>query len=57
MLPKEPEILLSYVNTHLRDDGCTLEEFCLEHDLTREELEERLAGTGCVYHAECRRFY
>ncbi len=43
MLPKDPVILLSYVNTRLRD-GCTsLEDFCLEEDADPVTLTERLA--------------
>ena len=57
MLPQDPAILLSYVNTCLRDSGCTLEDFCLEHGVPREELERRLAPMGCSYHPDCRRFF
>lgn len=57
MLPQDPAILLSYVNTCLRDGGCTLEDFCLEHDVSRAELEEKLSALGCSYHQDCRRFF
>ena len=57
MLPQDPAILLSYVNTCLRDSGCSLEEFCAQHDLSPEELACRLAPMGCSYHEDARRFF
>lgn len=56
MLPQDPAILLSYVNTCMRDEGCSLEEFCREHDADREELEKKLAALGVQYDPEHRRF-
>ena len=56
MLPQDPAILLSYVNTHMRDEGCSLEEFCREYDADREELEQKLAALGFRYDPEHRRF-
>lgn len=56
MLPKDPVILLSYVNTRLRD-GCTsLEEFCLEEDADPVMLTERLAEIGCHYDEQNHQF-
>ena len=46
MLPQDPAILLSYVNTCMRDEGCSLEEFCREHDADREELLTLLEDLG-----------
>lgn len=56
MLPQDPMILLSYVNTCMRDEGCSLEEFCAVHDVEPKELEEKLAQLGYVYSQEHRRF-
>ncbi|RHR05642.1 DUF4250 domain-containing protein [Pseudoflavonifractor sp. AF19-9AC] len=56
MLPQDPAILLSYVNTCMRDEGCSLEEFCQEHDADQEKLEQKLAQLGCCYDPEHRRF-
>lgn len=56
MLPQDPAILLSFVNTCLRDRGCTLEEFCLEHGVRREDIMQRLAQIGFHYDAAQRRF-
>ena len=56
MLPKDPMILLSYLNTKLRDDYSTLEELCRSLDLDRDELEQRLAALDYRYAPELNRF-
>ena len=38
MIPKDPMILLSYVNTQLRDFYPSLTEFCKTFDLDEEAL-------------------
>jgi len=48
-LPKDPFILLSYVNTQLRDNYPDLDEFCAAQDVNREELEVLLASVGFTY--------
>ena len=49
MLPSDPVILLSFVNTKLRDDYSDLEDLCAGEDISREILEEKLAAIGCRY--------
>jgi len=49
MIPKDPMILLSYVNTKLRDQYPTLEEFCKGENVDLEALKEKLASVGCEY--------
>ena len=39
MLPKDPAILLSVVNTKLRDDYADLEDLCAAEDADRAALE------------------
>ena len=56
MLPKDPMILLSYVNTHLRDDYPTLDALCEDMDISRAELEEQLEAFGFVYDERQNRF-
>ena len=41
-LPKDPIILLSYVNTKLRDYYSTLGDFCVSEDIDENELKESL---------------
>ncbi|MBR4550329.1 MAG: DUF4250 domain-containing protein [Oscillospiraceae bacterium] len=56
MLPKDPMILLSYVNTKLRDEYESLDALCADLDLDRRTLEETLAAAGFVYREEQKRF-
>ena len=43
MLPKDPCILLSYVNTKLRDQYACLEDLCTDLDADQAELCRTLA--------------
>ena len=56
MLPKDPFILMSYVNQKLRDEYADLDAFCEDREIDREELERRLAEAGFVYDEEQKRF-
>ncbi|WP_328740276.1 DUF4250 domain-containing protein [Gemmiger gallinarum] len=49
MLPQDPIILLSYVNTKLRDRDHSLENFCSTEDVDQAELCSRLAKVGYTY--------
>ena len=56
MLPNDPMILLSYLNTRLRDDYASFDALCEDLDLSREELEKKLEAVGFAYDAEQNRF-
>ncbi|MCI8422520.1 MAG: DUF4250 domain-containing protein [Lawsonibacter sp.] len=56
MLPQDPHILLSYVNTRLRDGSAGLEDFCAEQDVDQDWLESTLAAAGYRYRPEQNRF-
>ena len=56
MLPKDPMILLSWVNTHLRDEYPSLDALCEDRDLDRAALEAKLAAVGFAYDAVQNRF-
>lgn len=49
MLPKDPFLLLSVVNTKLRDEYESLDALCAALDLDRTALEEKLAAAGFRY--------
>ena len=55
-IPKDPMILLSFVNMKLRDEYRTLEEFCKEHDLDVETLKKKLEDIGFQYNAKLKQF-
>ena len=56
MLPKDPFILLSYVNTRLRDRFSDLEELCEDEEIDRDALERSLGELGYTYSPEQNRF-
>ena len=56
MLPQDPIILLSYVNTKLRDEYGDLDELCGALDADRDELVRKLEGVNYVYSPERNQF-
>lgn len=55
-IPNDPMILLSYVNTKLRDEYDSIDDLCAGLCIPREELEQKLAAVGFVYNVETNRF-
>lgn len=55
-MPKDPVMLLSYVNTQLRDFYPSLTEFCLDKVVNQKELEEKLHTIDYVYDAGSNQF-
>lgn len=49
MLPKEPIILLSIINTKLRDFYKSLDDLCEDLDESKDELIDILSNAGYVY--------
>lgn len=41
-LPKDPVMLLSLINTKLRDYNSSLDDFCKENDLNEDEIKKKL---------------
>ena len=56
MLPQDPMILLSYVNTKLRDDYPSLDALCGGLDVDKEELLRKLEAVNYTYNEEQNRF-
>ena len=56
MIPKDPVMLLSYVNTQLRDFYGTLDAFCGDKELSGEEVKKKLASIDYEYDAEKNQF-
>ena len=48
-MPKDPNILLSYINTNLRDTYDSLDELCRSLDLDETEIRKSLYGIGYIY--------
>ncbi len=48
-VPKDPMILLSYMNTQLRDNYSSLEEMCQALDLDEAQIRKTLSDIGFEY--------
>jgi len=55
-LPKDPVILLSYINTKLRDYYPSLTEFCLANNVDKSNIEKTLHKIDYKYDEEQNRF-
>lgn len=51
-IPKDPMILLSYINTQLRDNYSSLEELCQAMDLDEDQIKKTLSDIGFEYEPE-----
>ena len=56
MLPNDPFMLLSYINTQLRDFYPSLDEFCKSNNISQEEIETKLKTIDYYYDAEKNKF-
>lgn len=55
-IPNDPIILLSYVNTKLRDFYANLDEFCKAECLDKTVLQEKLKSINYEYSEQQNRF-
>lgn len=56
MLPENPVILMSVINTKLRDEYSSLDDLCKSLDIDRASLESRLREAGFEYMPEINQF-
>lgn len=55
-IPNDPMILLSYINTQLRDFYHSFEELCKSMCVNADEIREKLSSIGYEYNAELNKF-
>ena len=55
-LPKDSMMLLSVVNTKLRDFYGSLDELCEDYDVEKEDIINKLAEIDYVYDEELKKF-
>ena len=55
-IPKDPYILLSFINTKLRDEHKSLEDLCKSLNIDQYELETTLDSIDYTYIRESNRF-
>ncbi len=56
MIPQDPMILLSYLNTKLRDEYPSLTALCEDLELDEEKITARMKAIGFSYRKEENRF-
>ncbi len=56
MLPTDPFMLLSYINTKLRDEYSSLDRLAYDMDEDKAEIIRRLKGIGYEYDERKNRF-
>lgn len=55
-IPKDPVMLLSFINMKLRDFYPSLDELCADLNLNVNEVSEKLASAGFNYNEKLNRF-
>ncbi|MBP3239791.1 MAG: DUF4250 domain-containing protein [Oribacterium sp.] len=55
-IPKDPFILMSFINTQLRDNYDSLDSLCSALDLDRSSLERTLASVDLHYNSKLNQF-
>jgi len=55
-IPKDPVMLLSFVNTELRDNYSSLDELAASYGISPSEIEEKLRAIDYTYDKENNRF-
>ncbi len=56
MLPKDPVILLSYVNMKLRDECKSLDDFCNTYQVDKAKLIDQLSSIDYEYNPHTNQF-
>ena len=56
MIPKDPVMLLSYVNSQLRDFYSSLDALCEDKGIEKEELVEKMKSIEYVYEVDRNQF-
>ena len=56
-MPKDPMMLMSFINMKLRDFYPTLDALCDDMDVGRQELENKMAEAGLEYNAAANKFW
>ena len=55
-MPKDPVMLLSFVNTQLRDNYYSLEELCKSYMVSEKEITDKLKTINYEYNTEKNQF-
>lgn len=56
MLPNDPIMLFSFLNTQLRDNYSSLDELCASFGVSKEEIVDKLEKVNYVYDEALNKF-
>lgn len=56
-MPKDPAMLMGFINMKLRDYYPTLDALCDDMGVDRKELENKMAEAGWEYNAAANKFW
>ena len=56
VIPKDPVMLMSFLNTQLRDNYSSFEDLCGAYDLDAEEIREKLSTIDYHYDVDRNQF-
>ena len=56
MLPNDPIILLSYINTKLRDECKSLDDFCEKYEVDKADIIKKLKEVNYTYNSTRNQF-
>ena len=56
MIPKDPVMLLSWINTQLRDHYPSIDELCAAENLKRDAIEAALSAIDYAYDPDTNQF-
>lgn len=56
MIPKDPAMLVSWLNMRMRDSGDSLDEVCAVNGIDMEETLDMLRNAGFIYDSQNGRF-
>lgn len=55
-IPSDPVIMLSYINTQLRDNYSSLSDLCKAYNIEEKDIADKLALIGYVYNPDNNQF-
>lgn len=55
-IPNNPMMLLSFINTKLRDEQMNLDELCYDLELRKIDIEDKLRMIGYIYNETSNKF-
>lgn len=56
-LPKDPNMLLSVINMKLRDYYPSLDDLCLDMNIDKSEIIDKLKSVGFIYDQQANKFW